>query len=203
MPRPRLDHVRKAQILTAAAAVLSERGYANARVVDIAKAAGTSPAAILYWFEGKDGLLAEALSLRELEFHDRYTVRIERAATASDQLRILIEAMLHHYDWALWMELCVLALRDSAAAAERDRMDRRWRAMLRKVIRDGQQAGEFVAGDADETMFVLAALLDGMAPLLAMKARGVTQQRVERTWLGEAGRLLGPGFDSSSLRRSR
>ncbi len=203
MPRPRLDHVRKAQILTAAAQVLSERGYANARVVDIAKAAGTSPAAILYWFDGKHGLLAEALSLREVEFHDRFTVRIERAATASERLRILIEAMLHHYDWALWMELCVLALRDSAAATERDRMDRRWRAMLRKVIRDGQQAGEFLAGDADETMFVLAALLDGMAPLLAMKARGVTQQRVERTWLAEAGRLLGPGFDSSSLRRSR
>jgi AcrR family transcriptional regulator len=203
MPRPRLDHVRKAQILTAAASVLSERGYANTRVVDIAKAAGTSPAAILYWFDGKEGLLAEALSLREVEFHDRYTVRIERAATASQQLRILIEAMLHHYDWALWMELCVLALRDSAAAAERDRLDRRWRAMLRKVVRDGQQAGEFAAGDADETMFVLAALLDGMAPLLAMKARGVSQQRVERTWLAEAARLLGPGFDSAPLRRTR
>ncbi|MEY2444023.1 MAG: hypothetical protein QOC57_2141 [Ilumatobacteraceae bacterium] len=203
MPRPRLDHVRKAQILNAAAAVLSERGYANARVVDIAKAAGTSPAAILYWFDGKHGLLAEALSLRELEFHDRYTVRIEHAATASEQLRILIEAMLRHYDWALWMELCVLALRDPAAAAERDRMDRRWRAMLRKVIRDGQQTEEFSAGDADETMFVLAALLDGMAPLVAMKARGVTQLRVERTWLAEAARLLGPGFDSTPLPRSR
>jgi AcrR family transcriptional regulator len=203
MPRPRLDHVRKAQILTAAASVLSERGYANARVVDIANAAGTSPAAILYWFDGKDGLLAEALSLREIEFHDRYTVGIEQAGTASQQLRILIEAMLHHYDWGLWMELCVLALRDSAAAAERDRMDRRWRAMLRKVILDGQQGGEFVAGDADETMFVLAALLDGMAPLLAMKAKGVTRQRVERTWLAEAARLLGPAFDSGPLRRTR
>jgi AcrR family transcriptional regulator len=203
MPRPRLDHVRKAQILTAAAGVLSERGYANARVVDIAKAAGTSPAAILYWFEGKHGLLAEALALREVEFHDRYTIRIERAATASEQLRILVEAMLHHYDWGLWMELCVLALRDQSAAAERDRMDRRWRAMLRKVIRDGQQRGEFVASDADETMFVLAALLDGMAPLLAMKAKGVTSTQVERTWLVEAGRLLGPSFDSSPLRRSR
>ncbi len=202
MPRPRLDHVRKAQIVTAAAEVLSQRGYANARVVDIAKAAGTSPAAILYWFDGKDGLLAEALSLREVEFHDRYTVRIERAPSASKQLRILIEAMLHHYDWSLWMELCVLALRDSAAAAERDRMDRRWRAMLRKVIRDGQQAGEFTAGDADQTMFVLAALLDGMAPLLAMKARGVTRQRVERTWLAEAARLLGPGFDARPLSRT-
>lgn len=203
MPRPRLDHVRKAQILEAAAAVLSQRGYANARVVDIAKAAGTSPAAILYWFDGKHGLLAEALALRELEFHDRYTVRIDRAERASEQLRILIEAMLHHYDWGLWMELCVLALRDESAAAERDRMDRRWRAMLRKVIRDGQRRGEFVAGDADQTMFVLAAMLDGMAPLLAMKAKGVTAPQVERTWLAEAAKLLGPAFDSSPLGRSR
>jgi len=199
MPRPRLDHVRKAQILAAAAAVLSERGYANARVVDIAKAAGTSPAAILYWFDGKQGLLAEALALRESEFHDLYTVKIDEAITASEQLRILFEAMLRHYDWGLWMELCVLALRDRAAAAERDRMDRRWRAMLRKVIRDGQATGEFIAGDSDEVMFVLAALLDGMAPLLAMKAKGVTRSQVERTWLGEASRLLGPKFDASPL----
>jgi AcrR family transcriptional regulator len=194
MPRPRLDHVRKAQIVAAAAVVLSDRGYANTRVVDIAKAAGTSPAAILYWFDGKQGLLAEALALRESEFHDRYTVRVELAPTASEQLRILFEAMVRHYDWALWMELCVLALRDPTAAAERNRMDGRWRAMLRKVIRDGQERGEFVERDADEAMFVLAALLDGMAPLLAMKARGVTRAQVERTWLAEASRLLGPGF---------
>ena len=199
MPRPRLDHVRKAQILTAAASVLSERGYANARVVDIATAAGTSPAAILYWFEGKQGLLAEALALREAEFHDLYTVRIDEAVTSSQQLRILFESMLRHYDWGLWMELCVLALRDRAAAAERDRMDRRWRAMLRKVIRDGQASGEFIAGDPDEAMFVLAALLDGMAPLLAMKAKGVSRAQVERIWLGEAARLLGPKFDASPL----
>jgi AcrR family transcriptional regulator len=203
MPRPRLDHVRKAQIVAAAAAVLSERGYANARVVDIAKAAGTSPAAILYWFDGKQGLLAEALALRELEFHDRYTVRVELASTASEQLRILFEAMVRHYDWALWMELCVLALRDPTAAAERDRMDSRWRAMLRKVIREGQERGEFNERDADETMFVLAALLDGMAPLLAMKAKGVTRAQVERTWLAEASRLLGPGFGRRSTTQSR
>jgi AcrR family transcriptional regulator len=203
MPRPRLDHVRKSQILTAAADVLSERGYANTRVVDIAKAAGTSPAAILYWFEGKDGLLAQALTLREQEFHDRYTVKADGVESASDQLRILVEAMLHHYDWGLWMELTVRALREPTAAAERDRIDRRWRAALRNVIRHGQQTGEFDGDDPDATMFVLAALLDGMAPLLAVKAKGVTADRVERTWLAEASRLLGPGFDASPLERTR
>ncbi len=220
MPRPRLDHVRKAQILAAAATVLSERGYANARVADIARAAGTSPAAILYWFDGKDRLLAEALALREQEFHDRYTERLAGLPTASDRLRLLIAAMLDDYDWGLWLELCVLALRDERAAAERDRMDRRWRAALRAVIRDGQERGEFItdtghagkagrvgqagtAGNADDAMFLLAALLDGLAPLLTVRAKGVTRERVERTWLAEAARLLGPGFDASPLARPR
>jgi AcrR family transcriptional regulator len=201
MPRPRLDHVRKAQIIAAAASVLSERGYANARVADIAAAAGTSPAAILYWFDGKDGLLAEALRLREQEFHELHTVKADTAATASERLRVLVAAMLHHYDWKLWMELCVLALRDEAAAAERDRLDRRWRAALRSVLRDGMQSGEFDIDDADQVMFVLAALLDGMAPLLVLKAKGVTSDRVERTWLEQASALLGPRFDASPLPR--
>jgi len=203
MPRPRLDHVRKAQIVSAAAEMLSERGYANTRVIDIAKTAGTSPAAILYWFKGKDDLLAEALKLREQEFHDRYTVKAEHKQSASQRMRVLIEAMLHHYDWKLWMELSVLALRDKAAAAERDRIDRRWRAALRATIREGQRSGEFTNADPDDVMFVLAALLDGLAPLLAVKAKGVTRERVERVWLAEAARLLGPGFDSSPLKRTR
>lgn len=203
MPRPRLDHVRKAQIIAAAASVLSERGYANTRVSDIAAAAGTSPAAILYWFSGKDALLAEALRLRELEFHERHTVKASTASTASERLRALVEAMLYHYDWTLWMELCVLALRDDAAAAERDRLDRRWRAALRSVLRDGIESGEFTLADADQGMFVLAALLDGMAPLLVLKAKGVSRERVERTWLEQAAALLGPKFDASPLKRPR
>jgi len=203
MPRPRLDHLRKAQILAAAAEVMSERGYANVRVVDIARVAGTSPAAILYWFDGKDRLLAEALRLREQQFHDRYTVKADHQTSASAKLRVLVEAMLYHYDWRLWMELCVLALRDTSAAAERDRLDRRWRAALRSVVREGKERGEFEVDDPDEAMFVLAALLDGLAPLLAVKAKGVTRDRVERTFLSEAAKLLGDGFDASPLKRTR
>ena len=71
------------------------------------------------------------------------------------------------------------------------------------MIREGQAAGEFSPSDADETMFVLAALLDGLSPLLVLKAKGVTRDRVERVWLGEASRLLGPGFDARPLRRAR
>ncbi len=200
MPRPRLDHVRKAQIVAAAAEVLSERGYANTRVADIARVAGTSPAAILYWFDGKHGLLAEALAQREQEFHDTFTAQLDTLPTASQRLRLLVEAMLYEYDWGLWMELCVLALRDEHAAAQRDRMDRRWRAALRAVIALGQETGEFTPGDPAAITFLLAGLLDGLAPLLAVRATGVSARQVESTWLGEAARMLGTGFDARALR---
>jgi AcrR family transcriptional regulator len=199
MARPRLDHVRTVQIIAAAAQVLSERGYANARVADIAKAAGTSPAAVLYWFDGKDGLLAEALTLREQEFHTRFTSRLDGLPTAS---QLLVDAMLYEYDWGLWLELCVLAIRDENAAAARDRMDRRWRAGLRSVIRFGQGRGEFIDGDANQITFVLAGLLDGLAPLLTVRATGVTASDVESTWLAEAARLLGDRFDCRPLRNA-
>ena len=195
-----MDHVRKAQIVAAAADVLSERGFGMTRVADIARAAGTSPAAVLYWFEGKDGLLAEALALREQEFHERFTSHVDELPTASAQLRLLVDAMLYEYDWGLWLELCVLAIRDPRAAAERDRLDRRWRAALRSVIAAGQATGEFDGSDASSVTFLLAGLLDGLAPLLTVRAQGVTAGEVEQAWLHEAGRLLGDRFDTSPLR---
>lgn len=71
------------------------------------------------------------------------------------------------------------------------------------MIREGQESGEFQPGDAEHVMFVLAALLDGLAPLLALKAKGVTRDRVEKVLLTEASNLLGAGFDARPLRRSR
>ncbi len=55
-PRPRLEHLRRPQIVAAAAEVLYERGLFDTRIGDIAERAGTSAATILYYFESKDRL---------------------------------------------------------------------------------------------------------------------------------------------------
>ena len=56
-PRPQIDHIRKPQLLAAAAEVISERGVEATRIADVAERAGTSPAAVLYWFESRDELV--------------------------------------------------------------------------------------------------------------------------------------------------
>jgi AcrR family transcriptional regulator len=62
--------VRRPQLLEAAAGVIAERGIASTRIADIAERAGTSSPAILYWFESKDELLAEALTVEEERFYE-------------------------------------------------------------------------------------------------------------------------------------
>ena len=90
-PRPQIDHIRKPQLLDAAAAVIAERGMAATRIADIAERAGTSSAGVLYWFGSRDELLAEALGAAERNFHDELAAQIERLEDPRARLATLIE----------------------------------------------------------------------------------------------------------------
>ena len=60
--------------MEAAVHVIGERGYCDTRIADIAARAGTSSALVIYYFESKDRLLAEALSYSEEQFFDASSV---------------------------------------------------------------------------------------------------------------------------------
>src|SRR4030095_8562570 len=69
---------RHQEILDAAARVITERGLAETRISDIAEQAGVSPGLILYYFESKDRLLAEALTFANDQFYLRTSREIRR-----------------------------------------------------------------------------------------------------------------------------
>jgi AcrR family transcriptional regulator len=162
-PRPQIDHIRKPQILAAAAEVIGERGLASTRIADVAERAGTSPPAVLYWFRSKEDLLTDALTFDEDRFHDAVTERLAGLDHPRDRLRLLIDAYAAEYDVTLWMELWERALRDRGAAAARQRLDDRWRDQIAEVIRAGQGLGEFMEVDGDDMAAILASLMDGLA----------------------------------------
>src|ERR1700736_6343942 len=90
-PRPRVDHLRKPQIVAAAAEVLYERGLFDTRIGDIAERAGTSSPTILYYFESKDRLLEEAVEYADRSFYARLAEGQNRIENAGDRLVHLIE----------------------------------------------------------------------------------------------------------------
>jgi len=154
--RPKATKDRHQEILDAAARVITERGLAETRISDVADAAGVSPGLILYYFDSKDRLLAEALTYANDDFFVRMSREIRRLPTAKEQLRRVIDLSVPGYlpeygkldEWALWMEVWVRALRDPQMAKDREILDQRWRQSIADIIRAGQAAGEFPARDA-------------------------------------------------------
>ena len=116
-PRPKIEHLRKPQIIAAAAEVLYERGLFDTRIGDIAERAGTSSPTILYYFESKDRLLEEAVDHTDRDFYARLTEGQARQDGAADKLVHLIEETSLGpgglTDWTLWMEMWVRARRDA------------------------------------------------------------------------------------------
>ena len=189
-PRPPIDHLRKPQLLEAAAGVIAERGIASTRIADVAERAGTSPPAVLYWFSTKDELLAEALTIEEERFYRALTERMTALARPRDRLRLILEASAEEYDWTLWIELWTRALRDRSTRTARRRLDDRWRGQIADVVREGQEAGEFGDADPDAVAVVLASLIDGLAVQVTLGDRSVSKERMLAHVVEIAERLL-------------
>jgi AcrR family transcriptional regulator len=190
-PRPQIDHIRKPQILAAAAEVIAERGIASTRIADVAERAGTSPPAVLYWFDSKDGLLTDALIGDEDRFYGSISERLAALRRPRDRLRLLIDACAVEYDCTLWMELWGRALRDSGAAAARQRLDDRWRSQIAEVIRAGQDVDEFADVEADDVATILASMLDGFAVQVTLADPAISSTRMRDLTVRSAELLLG------------
>jgi AcrR family transcriptional regulator len=192
-PRPRLDHVRRPELLAAAAEVIRERGLEHVRVADVADRAGTSAPSVLYYFASKAELLKEALTTAEERFYEALEAELAQIEGGPERLVKIIDSACGEgdYDAALWMELWARALSDRELAATRAELDVRWRRAIAKVVRYGQQRGEFGPVDPDEVAVLLAALLDGLAVQIALSDIEVTPPRVRELSLRLAGRELG------------
>ena len=192
-PRPSIDHIRRPQILAAAAEVIAERGVAGTRIADVAERCGVSPPALLYWFDSKEQLLAEALTADDDRFYEVLEERLDGAVTPGERMVALIETVTESADdFALWMELWTWALRDAELRAARERFDARWRAAIEAIVTDGVAAGQFGgAVDPPQAALAIAALIDGLSAQAALGDPEMTNPRLTETVLASAERLLG------------
>jgi AcrR family transcriptional regulator len=192
-PRPRLDHVRRPAMLSAAAEVIRERGLENARVSDVAERAGTSAPSVLYYFETKAELLKEALTSAEEEYYDELERELDGIESARGRLARIVAggAGDGDYDASLWMELWARALRDPELASTRAELDGRWRRAITDVVQYGQERGEFGDVQAEDFAILLSSLLDGLAVQIALKDDEVTARRARELSLAFAEKELG------------
>jgi AcrR family transcriptional regulator len=166
---------RREQMLIAALGVIADRGYADARISDVAERIGISPALVIYYFKTKDQLLTEAIRYLDNLWYADGQRRMAALPTAAERIEeIVAMSCLPEADtepgssWTLWLDFWALAAHNPEVGGLRQRDDERWRNMISSVVCSGQEAGEFRDLDADNFAVLLCSLLDGLAIQIAL-----------------------------------
>lgn len=192
---------RRRRILNAAVEVLRTRGFSATRVADIAAAAGTSPALVLYHFTSLDDVFVAALSAVEEQFY----ADLDAQADLSDpQDRLVRMALLAAEggsafgDWQLWLEVWVRATHDQRVDEVRRSSDQRWRKELQEVVHAGVEMGVFSSEEPEDSAIRLASLMDGLAVQIVLGQPDFTPANMVTLWLD--GAALELGINASELR---
>ncbi len=167
---------RRAQMLRAALEIITERGYPDTRIADVAERAGVSPALVIYYFKTKDQLLTEAIRHYEDFWYTVSARRLAELPTATARLEELVamnclpeEEPEPGLSWQIWLDFWAQAARNTEVADVRRMSDERWREMIRSIVTLGQQTGEFAAVEVEGFAICLASLLDGLAIQIALE----------------------------------
>jgi AcrR family transcriptional regulator len=204
-----LPDQRRDQMLLAAAVLISERGFSETRIADVAERVGASPALVVYYFGTKDRLLTAALRYSETAFYAAAEEMLTRTRSLSRRLETLVDMTCVPQGsddvpaaWGLWFDLWAQAFRQPQVEQDRIELDQRWRDLIERVVHDGVDAGEIAAVDAEEFAVTFSCLLDGLSIQVALKDPVVVPERALRVAMSFASRELGFAWKPRSTRRA-
>jgi AcrR family transcriptional regulator len=173
---PGIADQRRGQMLRAALDVITERGFADTRITDIAERIGISPALVIYYFKTKDQLLTEAIRHYEGTWYAEGKRRMDKLATSAERLEEFVAMNLlpdpdpdPESTWKLWLDLWAQAARNADVADVRREFDEREREVVASLVAAGQEAGEFAIIDPRPFSVFLCALVDGLAIQIALE----------------------------------
>lgn len=154
-------------ILRAAAKVFAQSGYFNAKVSDVARAAGIADGTVYLYFKNKDDLLTSIFSWAMGEFLNRARAQLTELKEPREKLRSF--ANLHFSLLEQERDIAIvfqIELRQSTKFMEQFSITylAEYLQMLREIIEEGQRSGSFRKGINSKLMAkLLFGMLDEMA----------------------------------------
>jgi AcrR family transcriptional regulator len=196
---------RRVEILEATCEVVIERGFAGTRVADVAKRLNVSNSLIHYHFDSKEALLAAAFeyySRKDLAEMER---DIELGQTATAQLWRLIESYVPEgsddVEWMLWIDAWGEALRNPLMKSISQQLDEQSIAFLERVLRRGNETGEFRCDQPRQSAVRITAMIDGLAVQFAAHEGVVKRKELMRTLRAQA--AFETGLSPDDIREGR
>nr|WP_240955823.1 TetR/AcrR family transcriptional regulator [Micromonospora sp. HNM0581] len=160
--------------------VFVERGMANTRTADVARAAGVSQSLVFYHFATKERLLAQAFNYAA----EQELARLEEVVVSSAAPLAKLRKILKLYAptgrskaWAMWIDGWAESLRVPELEKVSRRLDLRWKEALEQVITAGVLDGSFTCDDPNGAAWRINALIDGLAVQVAVHERVVSRKQ--------------------------
>ena len=134
----------KAKIVEAAWELFYENGYEDTSVDEIVEKSGTSKGSFYHYFEGKDALLSSLSYLFDEKYED-LKVTLTPEMTSIQKLLYLNRELFFMIETRISLDLLARLLSSQLVTkSEKHLLDRNrtYYKLLRKIIIEGQQAGE-------------------------------------------------------------
>jgi AcrR family transcriptional regulator len=166
-PTDHPEDARRRQYLEAAWDLISERGVHAVRVADIARASGTSAAAVHYHFASKQQVLEAAMSFAAERAFERQRAELHGVDDAVQRIFRLIDNQVPdtgqvRREWSIWLQFwSECALRPELRPVHHLYYSR-WRELVERTIRRGVAQGVFRAVDPADVAIRFTSLADGL-----------------------------------------
>jgi AcrR family transcriptional regulator len=181
----RSAHLRLEDLLRTAVEVILERGFANTRTADVAKAAGVSQALVFYHFSTKEALMTRAFGYAAEQDLARLQTVLDARGGPVDKLKRLLKLLApqgRSNSWLMWIDGWSEALRVPELEQVSRRMDLRWKEGLIEVIAAGVADGSFKCEDPHGAAWRINCLIDGLAVQLMVHDK-VISRRQAAEWI--------------------
>jgi len=172
-PKVDVADERRAQIIQAALACFTRKGYNNTTMDDIAAESGLSKGSLYWYFKGKDDLFAAALMSAFINVGQEAVAALEQCTTASDKLRAMAQAATGFSKVA--EGFFSLFLEFWASSPHREEAGQLWIGLLTQykdvvveIIEEGMRDGEFKPVDAEQLVWAMLAAYDGLAAYIML-----------------------------------
>ena len=165
-PRPNVTDERTSQIITAAEDVFTKKGFAEARMEDIAEETGLSKGSLYNYFKSKDDLIIAILdrifqrefkTFDELDYSKMSSTEIVNhfVDTVAKDIKLMLRLMPIAY------EFLALAFRNKTVQKALKVYVNRYMNILVPIIENGIASGEFKEVDPNEVAIAMGAVLEG------------------------------------------
>jgi AcrR family transcriptional regulator len=172
-PRSDVSAERRTQIIEAALACFTSKGYNNTTMDDIVAESGLSKGSLYWYFKSKDELFEASILSVFTDVGEQALVVMEECSTTADQLRAMAQVtanvgrMLVGY-FSLFLEFWASSQRREESAQLWVDMLIQYKDLLVGIIEEGIQKGELKPVDAEPLVWAILAAYDGLAAYLAI-----------------------------------